>query len=187
MDYSSTLAGILPLLAFAIIDIFAGMRAAIIAAIAIAFLEAGWSWYSMGEVDNITWISIGLILVMGAISFRMKDARLFKFQPVVLAGVLVIVFAWFQWQGSPLLVQMMPKVAKMLPPDKQALMTDERIIKSMARLDFIMIGVFLVHGMLVAWSALHKSTLHWIVMRGVGIYALMIMAVVLNLLIAPTW
>jgi intracellular septation protein len=187
MDFSSALAGVLPLLAFAIIDIFAGMRAAIISAIVIAALEAGWSWYSMGEVDSLTWISLGLVLVMGVISYRMKDARLFKFQPVVLAGVLVVVFAWFQWQGSPLLVQMMPKVAKLLSPERQAVMGDERMIKSMARLDFMMIGVFFAHGVLVAWSALRKSTLHWIIMRGVGIYVLIVVAILLNLLIAPTW
>lgn len=184
MEFTSALAGILPLVVFAIVDIFAGMRTAVLAAILMAILEAGWSFYSFGEVDNITWISIGLILVMGAISLRMQDSRLFKFQPVVLAGVLVVTFAWFQWRGNPLLVQMMPKVVKLLPPDKQELLNDERVIKSMARLDFMMIGVFFLHGALVSWSALRKSTLHWIIMRGVGIYALMIMAVILNIAIS---
>ncbi len=185
MDIGLAMAGILPLVVFAIVDIFAGMRTAIIAAIVIALLEAGWSWYRFGEVDNITWISIGLIVVMGLISLRMKDSRLFKFQPVVLAGVMVITFAWFQWRGDPLLVQMMPKVASFFSPEQQALMSDQRMINAMARLDLLMVGVFAVHGSLVAWSALRKSTMHWLIMRGVGIYVLMIFAVLINFMIAP--
>lgn len=185
MEYSAALAGILPLLVFAIVDIFAGMRAAILAAVVIAFLEAGWSWYTFGEIDNITWVSIGLIVVMGAISLRMKDSRLFKFQPVVLAAVFALTLSWFQFQGEPLLVQMMPKVAKLLSPEQQALVSDERMIKAMARLDLMMIGVFVVHGAMVAWSAMRKSTLHWIIVRGVGIYALMVVALIINFMM-PT-
>jgi intracellular septation protein A len=180
MDPTSALFGILPLVVFAVIDLFAGMRAAIVAAMIVALLEAGWSWYSFGEIDQLTWISIGLIFVMGGLSIWMKDSRLFKFQPVVLAGVMALVFSWYQWVGEPILVQFMPKFASLLSAEQQALLNDERMIKSMARLDLMMIGVFLIHGVMVAWSALRKSTLHWLIVRGVGIYALMLIAVLLN-------
>lgn len=183
MDLSSALVGFLPLIVFALVDVFFGMKSAIVAAIVIAIAEAAWSWHSFGEIDQMTWISLGLILVMGIISLRMRDARLFKFQPVVMAAVLALALVWFQWQGTPLLVQMMPKVAKLLPPDRQWIATDETIIKSMARLDFMMVAVFICHGALVAWSALHKSTVHWIIMRGLGIYVLMGLALMLNFLI----
>jgi intracellular septation protein A len=183
MDFSSALVGFLPLIVFAIVDMFAGMRKAIIAAIIIAVGEAIWTWHAFGAVDPTTWISLGLVLLMGLISLRMQDARLFKLQPVMMAFVLVVTFSWFEWQGHPLLVQMMPKVGKLLSPEQQWIVSDERMIKSMARLDLLMIGVFLAHGALVAWSALRKSTLHWILMRGVGVYVLMGIAMLLNFLI----
>lgn len=173
MDVSSALVGFLPLIVFAVADIFFGMRKAVLAAIVVGLLEAGWSWYSFGEIDQTTWISLGLILIMGAISLKMNDARLFKFQPVVMALVFAVTLGWFQFKGTPLMVQMMPKVAKLFPAEQQEIATSPLMIEKMARLDLYMVVVFLAHGALVAWSALRKSTLHWIIMRGVGIYVLM--------------
>jgi intracellular septation protein len=177
------LQGLLPLLVFAIVDIFAGMRTAIIAAILFALIEAGWSWYQFGEIDSVTWISLGLILLMGLISIRMQDARLFKFQPVVMALVLALALAWFEWQGNPLLVQMMPKVAALMPPEQQALLNDEGILKSMARMDLLMIPAFIAHAALVAWAAIRRSTIFWLIARGVGFYVLMGVALLANFLI----
>jgi intracellular septation protein A len=116
--------GLLPLIVFAVVDIVAGMRAAIIAAMIVACAEAVWSWYQFGEIDNITWLSLGLIFVMGLISIQMKDPRLFKFQPVVLAGVLAALLGWFQLRGEPVMVQMMPKVAALLPEEQRWVMSD---------------------------------------------------------------
>lgn len=175
--------GLLPLIVFAIVDIFAGMRAAIIAAMVFALAEAVWSWQQFGEVDNITWLSLGLIVAMGIISMRMQDVRLFKFQPVAMALIIAGVLSWFQLKGSPLMVQMMPKVAALLPEEQRWTMSDPTILKQMARLDLLLIPTFLAHAALVAWAALHKSTLIWIVARGVGFYVLMFGALAINFML----
>ena len=180
---SIALMGLLPLLVFAVVDIVAGMRAAIIAAMIVACAEAVWSWYQFGEIDNITWLSLGLIFVMGLISIQMNDPRLFKFQPVVLAGVLAALLGWFQLRGEPVMVQMMPKVAALLPEEQRWVMSDPGTLKRMARLDLMMIPTFIAHGAVVAWAALRKSTLFWLVVRGAGIYLLMLLVVVINALL----
>jgi intracellular septation protein A len=174
--------GLLPLIVFAIVDVFAGMRAAIIAAMVVASAEAAWSWYQFGEVDNVTWLSLGLIFVMGLVSIKMKDPRLFKFQPVVLAGVIAALLGWFQLRGQPLMVQMMPKVAALLPEEQRWVMSDPGTLERMARLDLMMIPTFIAHGAIVAWAALRKSTLFWLIARGAGIYLLMLLVVVINAL-----
>ena len=183
MTFDFALQGLLPLVVFAIVDIFAGMRAAIVAAIIFALLEAAWGWSHFGEVDKTTWISLGLILAMGLISIRMKDARLFKFQPVVMAGVLAATMAWFQWAGDPLLLQMLPKVKSLMPPDKQWILNDAMFMKRMAVVDLMMIFAFIAHGFIVAWAALRKGTIYWLIARGVGLYVLMAVA----LLAAIVW
>lgn len=174
--------GLLPLIVFAVVDMFAGMRSAIAAAMVVALAEALWSWRQFGEIDSVTWVSLGLIVLMGVISIKMKDPLLFKFQPVVMALVLATVLAWFQWQGHPLMVQFMPKIAALLPEDQRTVMSNPLIVKQMGRLDLLMIPTFMAHAAIVAWAAIRKSTLFWLVARGVGIYAMMIPVLLLNAL-----
>ena len=173
MTFDFALQGLLPLIVFAIVDIFAGMRTGIIAAIIFAVFEAAWSWQHYGEVDKTTWISLGLILAMGLISVRMKDDRLFKFQPVVMAGVFAVTMGWFQWSGDPLLLQMLPKVKGLMPPDKQWVLSDGMFLKRMVRLDLMMVFAFIAHGVIVAWAAMRKTTLYWLIARGVGLYVVL--------------
>jgi intracellular septation protein A len=180
---SMALFGLLPLIVFAVVDLFAGMRAAIVAAILVAFAEGAWSWYQFGEIDNITWLSIGLIVAMGLVSIKMKDPVLFKFQPVVMALILAAVMAWFQWQGQPLMVQMMPKVAAMLPEEQRWTLSAPEIVEKMRRLDLLMIPTFIAHAAIVAWAAIRRSTVFWLIARGVGFYVLMIMVSMLNIFI----
>jgi intracellular septation protein A len=183
MSFELALQGLLPLIVFAIVDIFASLNVAIAAAIAVACLEALWCWYRYGEVDQMTWISLALIMAMGLVSIRMKDARLFKFQPVVLAFVFAGTLAWFQWRGEPLLLKMLPKVVMLLPADQAWMASDEMVIKRMARLDLYLIGAFAAHGALVSWFALRKSTLHWVLSRALGFYVFAGMALLANLLL----
>ena len=180
---SIALYGLLPLIVFAVVDLLAGMRAAIVAAIVVAFAEAAWSWYQFGEIDNVTWLSIALIVVMGLISIKMKDPVLFKFQPVVMALILAAVMAWFQWRGEPLMLQMMPKVAALLPEDQRWTLSAPEIVEQMRRLDLLMIPTFIAHASVVAWAAMRKSTVFWLVARGLGFYALLATAFVFNLFI----
>jgi hypothetical protein len=177
--------GLLPLIVFAVVDIFAGMRAAIVAAIFVACAEATWSWSQFGEVDNITWLSMALIMVMGLVSLRMNDPLLFKFQPVVMALILALVMGWFHLTGQPLMLQMMPKVAAMLPEEQRWTLSDPEIIEKMRRLDLLMVPTLTAHAAIVAWAAVRKSTVFWLVARGVAFYLLLALVSVVNILI-PT-
>ena len=165
MNAAPALQGLLPLIVFAVVDMFASMRVAII--------ESIWSWYSFGEVDKTKWISLWLILAMGAISIRMKSDKLFKFQPVAMGAVFALTLAYFQWRGQPLTVQMIPKMASLLPAEQQAVLQEPQVIALLTRLDLSMVVVFVLHGSLVAWAALKKSTMYWLVVRGVGFYVIL--------------
>jgi hypothetical protein len=174
------LQGILPLVVFALVDIFAGLRAALIAAIVFAVLEACWSYYTFGEIDHLTWVSLGLICVMGALSYKMKSDRLFKFQPVALGVIAALVFVYFRVTEAPLLLQLVPKVSLLLPPERRDLFESPQALAALNRLDLLMIAVLLIHSALVAWAAVRKSTMVWLIVRGVMLYVLMLLAVLLN-------
>lgn len=174
------LQGILPLLVFAVVDIFAGLRAALIAAVVIALAEVGWSYYAYGEIDTLSWVSLGLVVIMGGISFYMKNDRLFKFQPVVLGIVSAATLLYFQWLDDPLLLQMMPKVALMFPEEERARFTSPAVIAKMRQLDSLLVGALLMHAGLVAWAAIKKTTFVWLVVRGAGFYVILALTLLLN-------
>ena len=90
---------------------------------------------------------------------------------------------WFQWSGDPLLLQMLPKVKGLMPPDKQWVLSDGMFLKRMARLDLMMVFAFIAHGVIVAWAAMRKSTLYWLIARGVGLYVVLGAALLLALVL----
>jgi intracellular septation protein A len=183
MSLDLALQGLLPLIVFAVVDIFASMNVAIAAAMVVGILEILWSWYSFNEVDQTSWISLGLIVVMGLISIRMHSDKLFKLQPVAMGLVFAATLAWFQWAGNPLMVQMMPKVARLLPEENQWVLHDPLMLKRMARLDLMFVGAFLAHAALVAWTALRKPTMHWLIARAAGFYAIAAIVLFINFLL----
>ncbi len=185
MSLALMLQGILPLLVFAVVDIFASMRTALICAMVFAIAEACWGYYSFGEVDQLTWVSMGLVLAMGTISYYMKNDKLFKFQPVVLGLVTAGTLAYFQFKGNPLLVQMIPKILPLLPDNQKELVQNPNTLLLMARLDALLIGMFLIHAALVAWAAMYKTTLVWLLVRGVGLYVLLALTLLVHLLLGP--
>ncbi|MCX6117688.1 MAG: septation protein IspZ [Proteobacteria bacterium] len=183
MSWMIVLQGLLPLIVFALADMFSTQRTALILAMIVACAEAVWSYYYLGEVDKLTWLSIGLVVAMGCISIKMKSAVLFKFQPVVLGVIIAAAFAYYQLIGDPLLPQLVMKLKTLLPPDQVELMDNPIFMALIRRLDALMIVMFLVHAALVAWAAVYRSTLVWLLVRGVGIYVLMIVFTVFNSLL----
>ena len=183
MSFDLALQGLLPLIVFAVVDLFAGMNVAIAAAMVVGILEIIWSWYTFNEVDQTSWISLGLIVIMGLISIRMRSDKLFKLQPVTMALVFAVTLAWFQVVGDPLMVQMMPKIARLLPEENQWMVHDPVTLKRMARLDLMFVGAFLAHAGLVAWTALRKTTMHWLIARAAGFYAIAAVVLFINFLL----
>ncbi len=183
MSVDLALQGLLPLIVFAVVDLFAGMNVAIAAAMVVGILEIIWSWYTFNEVDQTSWISLGLIVIMGLISIRMRSDKLFKLQPVAMALVFAVTLAWFQVVGDPLMVQMMPKIARLLPEENQWMVHDPVTLKRMARLDLMFVGAFLAHAGLVAWAALRKTTMHWLIARAAGFYAIAAVVLFINFLL----
>ena len=70
MNASVLLFGILPLLAFVIIDSFAGLKHGILAAVLFAIAEAIYTISVYGTVDEITIASLLLSIVISIAAFR---------------------------------------------------------------------------------------------------------------------
>ena len=82
MGTQSLLFGILPLLAFVIIDTFFNIKVALVVTVVLAMIEAIWTYYTFGGLDSITLVSLFLILLLSVFSYVKKTASILKFSPL---------------------------------------------------------------------------------------------------------
>jgi intracellular septation protein len=66
--------------AFKLYDIYAATLVAIIATV----LQIGWVWFRHRKVDNMQWISLGLIVVFGGLTLLLRDESFIKWKPTIL-------------------------------------------------------------------------------------------------------
>ena len=71
---------ILFFVAFKLVDIYA----ATLVAIATTVLQIAWVWFKHKKVENMQWISLGLIVVFGGATLLLHNENFIKWKPTVL-------------------------------------------------------------------------------------------------------
>lgn len=164
------LQGFLPLLVFVIVDMFSGLKWGVASAIVLALAECVWDYASFGEIDPVTLVSTFLVIGMGALALHLDNSKYFKFQPVVLGVLCAGLIGWFQFFDEPLMLKMLPKMLKMLPPEAHGRFEDPVMKAHLAALSGQLGWLFIAHGAAVAFAAWRMSNLAWLLMRGVGFW-----------------
>ncbi len=177
MNWSLFLITLLPLVIFVVVDIKAGMRAAVIAALGAAILFLIWSYFTFGRIDEIGLIEVALLGILGAISIKLNNSRFFKFQPVIIGIIIGLFLLYTQLFSEPFLQRMVPML-KQLQPEMAHIYDDPRMLALLSRTSLYLIPVFLLHALLVAYAAVRKSNWFWIGTR-VAIYPLIIITMVI--------
>ncbi|MGH8629889.1 MAG: septation protein A [Burkholderiales bacterium] len=84
---------IFPVIVFFVAFKIYGIYVATAVAIAATFAQVGWSWTRYRKVDNMLWVSLGIIVVFGGATLLLRDETFIKWKPTVLywlfAGVLL--------------------------------------------------------------------------------------------------
>lgn len=179
MTWQVFLFGILPLIVFVVVDVFATFKIAVISSIAAAVIETAWTYFYFHEVDQMTWIALILAIGLGLVAYKLDNSKIFKFQPVVLGVMLAVTVAYFQYFDQPILLKFLPKMRLYLSEDQLAIVNSPENMHRMGVLSERLIYVFLTHALLVALAALKMSTMSWFLIRSVGIYILLIAAVLI--------
>lgn len=168
------LGGLLPVLAYVAIEAIYGTVAGLIAGIVLGIGEMVYEYVTLKKVQGITIISNLLVIVLGGVSLFESDPTFFKLQPAILcfafAGFLLI----SSWMGKPMLVEMMRKQRPDAPPEAFELVGK---MNFRVGLMMIVIGIVGVH------AAYHWSTAAWATYKGVGVPALLLVYMLIEVVI----
>lgn len=152
--------GLLPVIAFTVIEEKYGTLAGLIAGMIFGSAEIIYELIRYKKVNTITWIGNGLLLGLGAISLFSSEGIWFKLQPAILE------FGFFIFlSGSWILKK--PFMAMML--EKQNPTAPDFLKQRMSGMTLRLGLFFFIHAMLATWAAFYWSTESWALLKGVGI------------------
>lgn len=167
--------GLLPVIAFTVIEEKWGTIAGLIAGMVFGVGEIIYELVKHKKVSLITWVGNGLLLGLGAISLISDDGIWFKLQPAFFEyGFFVfLVGSWLL--KKPFLVLMLEKQNPTAP---------DFLKQRMSGMTFRLGIFFLAHGVLATWAAFYWSTERWALLKGVGLTVSMIMYMAAEIVVA---
>jgi intracellular septation protein len=167
--------GLLPVIAFTVIEEKWGTVAGLIAGMVFGVGEIMYEMIKHRKVSLITWIGNGLLLGLGAISLISDDGIWFKLQPALFEYGFFIFLVGSWLFNKPFLVLMMEKQNPTAP---------EFLKQRMKGMTFRLGLFFLAHGLLATWAAFKWSTESWALLKGVGLTVSMVVYMVLEVIVA---
>lgn len=166
--------GLLPLVVFVIVDLAAGVKWAVLAAILGAFADIFITRRMTGAWDPGSFVAFGLMAALGVVTLRLDKPVYVKLQPTVMAVLYAALLVYLQLRGG-LGNTYLPLLAKGLPPEMRAVADEPWVPKLLDRIVWGMVPLLLVHGALCAVAAYKWSNVAWLLVRGVGFWVLVLL------------
>jgi len=151
-----------------------GIYIATAVAIVATFGQIGWMWFKHRKVDNMQWISLGLIVVFGGATLLLRDETFIKWKPTVLYWLFAVVLLVSQLVWRKNLIQAM-MAAQVTAPDA----VWRKLLNGW-------IGFFVFMGVINLYVAYSFSTDFWVNFKLFGGIGLMLVFVVIQaVILAP--
>jgi intracellular septation protein len=158
------LGGVLPVIAFALVEEWYGTIGGLIAGILFGAGELAYEYFRFKKIQGVTIAGNALVIVLGGISLLDGSPIFFKLQP----AILIFAFAGFMLISSvlkkPLLVEMSKKQMGEIPPEAAA-----RLAGLNVRIGFVLIAI----GLISVHAAFYWSTTAWAFLKGIGAPAIL--------------
>ncbi len=165
--------GLLPVIAFTVIEEKYGVIAGLVAGMVFGFGEILFEIIKYKKVNTITWIGNGLLIGLGAISLFSTEGIWFKLQPAILEFGF-FVFLLVSWiMKKPFLTLMIEKQNPTAPDFLKNAMSGITL-----RISFF----FLAHAVIATYAALYWSTEAWAILKSVGLTVSMILYMVIEMI-----
>lgn len=157
---------ILFFVAFKVFDIYIATGVAIAA----TFAQIGWVWYRRRKIDNMLWVSLGVIVFFGGMTLLLHDEMFIKWKPSVLYWLFAAVLLVAELVFHKNLIKAMMGAQMALPE-----IVWRKLLMSWS-------GFFAVMGVLNLYVALNFSTDTWVNFKLFGGMGLMLVFIVLQAL-----
>lgn len=164
-------AGLLPVIAFTLIEEYYGTMAGLIAGMVFGVGEISYELYKYKKVQKITWIGNGLLLGLGAVSLISSEGIWFKLQPALMEGIFAVILWGSVLIGKPLLSYLAEQQGYKFAGNMKEKMKGITIRTGL---------FFAVQAALAVWAALQWSTTAWALLKGVGLTVSFIVYLVLE-------
>ena len=148
--------------AFKAFDIYVATAVAIGA----TFVQIGWVWFRHGKVDNMLWVSLGVIVFFGGATLLLHDEMFIKWKPSVLYWLFAAVLLISELVFRKNLIKAMMGKQMALPENVW-----RKLLLSWS-------GFFAVMGVLNIYVALNFSTDAWVNFKLFGGMGLMLAFVI---------
>ena len=166
--------GLLPIIAYTIIEVKYGIMAGLIAGLVFGGGEVIFELVKYRKVSTMTWVGNGLLFVMGGISLFTQDGLWFKLQPAIFEFGFFIFLCGSFFVKKPFLKLMIEKQN----PDAPQFLKD-----AMGGMTFRLGLFFLAHAVIATYAAYNWSTESWAILKGVGLTVSMIVYMLLEVVV----
>jgi intracellular septation protein len=159
-----------PVIVFFVAFKIYGIYIATAVAIGATLVQIAWSWLRHRKVDNMLWVSFGLIAVLGGATLFLRDETFIKWKPTVLYWVFGVSLLVAEWGFGKNLIRLMMQKQLALP---------EPVWR---KLLLSWVAFFAAMGVINLWIAYHFSTDAWVNFKLFGGMGLMLGFIVLQAL-----
>ena len=158
-----------PLVIFVLVDFYSGLRRGVFAAVVSALSACALVWFVTGAIDAEALAAVAVMCALGWVSIRVDNALFFKLQPVLTGCAVALYGAYTHIVDKPLLVRAWPTIEKVMPPGQFGFLGSTEGQAFLATLSLYVIVWTFLHSLLVAWAAIKRGNLVWIVIKGLAI------------------
>lgn len=163
--FKKLLPGFIPIFVFIAIDEIWGTRAGLIAALIIGVGEMAWIWMMEKRFERFVLFDTALLVVLGSVSLFLDNDIFFKLKPGLVELILCAVLAVSAFSRINIVGLMTQRYMKDMT------LNDQQMIQFRKTLQ-LMFFVFLVHTVLVFYSAFYLSDVAWAFISGGLFYIL---------------
>lgn len=163
--FKKLLPGFIPIFVFIAIDEIWGTRAGLVAALVIGVGEMVWIWIKEKRFDRFVLFDTALLVILGSVSIFLDNDIFFKLKPGLVELILCAVLAVSAFSKVNVVGLMTQRYMKDMT------LNDQQMIQFRKTLQ-LMFFVFLVHTVLVFYSAFYLSDGAWAFISGGLFYIL---------------